>query len=80
MANMSYCRFHNTVIDFEDCAEELLTQMFNPEETEPLSREELRKAFELIDSMVYLLEELHVEIDYDQIEQAKAQIKENQNV
>lgn len=78
MANMSYCRFHNTVIDFEDCAQELLEQMFNPEETEPLSREELGKAFELLDSMVDLLQELHVEIDHDQIDQVKAQILENQ--
>lgn len=78
MANMSYCRFHNTVIDFQDCAEELLEQMFSPEETEPLSREELGKAFELLDSMVDLLEELYVEIDRAQVEQAKAQILENQ--
>lgn len=78
MANMSYCRFHNTLIDFQDCAEELLEQMFSPEETEPLSREELGKAFELLDSMVDLLEELYVEIDHDQIEQVKAQILENQ--
>jgi hypothetical protein len=78
MANMSYCRFHNTVIDFEDCSQELLEQMFNPEETEPLSKEELKKAFQLLDMMAELLQELHVEIDYDQIEQVKAQIKENQ--
>lgn len=78
MANMSYCRFHNTVIDFQDCADELLYQAFNPEETEPLSREELESAFELLDLMANLLMELHVEIDFDQIEQAKAQILENQ--
>lgn len=78
MANMSYCRFHNTVIDFQDCAYELLEQMYNPEETEPLSREELGKAFELIDSMVELLEDLCVDIDRAQVEHAKALILENQ--
>lgn len=78
MANMSYCRFHNTVIDFEDCAQELLEQMFNPEETEPLSREELGKAFELIDLAVGLLEDLYVDIDHNQIKSIKAQILENQ--
>lgn len=78
MVNMSYCRFHNTVIDFEDCAEELLDQAFNPEETEPLSREELGKAFELIDLMVGLLEDFYVDIDHNQIKSIKAQILENQ--
>lgn len=78
MANMSYCRFHNTVIDFEDCAQELLEQAFNPEETEPLSREELGKAFELIDLMVGLLEDFYVDIDHNQIKSIKAMILENQ--
>ena len=78
MANMSYCRFRNTLVDFRDCSEALLEQAYNPEDTEPLSSEELRSALQLIDEMVELLQELHVEIDYDQIEQAKAQIKENQ--
>lgn len=78
MANMSYCRFHNTVIDFQDCAEELLEQMYNPEETEPLSEDELGKALELIDAMVELLEDLCVEVNYYHVENAKAQIKANQ--
>lgn len=78
MANMSYCRFHNTLEDFEDCSNELLTQAYNPEETEPLSKEELEKAFQLMDAMVDLLQELHIEIDFDQVDQAKELILENQ--
>jgi len=78
MANMSYCRFHNTLIDFQDCAYELLDQAFNPEETEPLSQEELGKALQLIDAMVELLEDLYVDIDPNQIKSIKAQILENQ--
>ena len=78
MANMSYCRFHNTLEDFKDCSEALLEQAYNPEDTEPLSKEELKNALQLIDEMVELLQELHVEIDYDQVDQAKALIKENQ--
>lgn len=39
--NMSYCRFHNTLIDLQDCAEHL--------EDTNLSEEEHRKRVQLIE-------------------------------
>lgn len=46
MANMSYCRFHNTAIAFDDCAVTLDRMMDG--EGEPLSPEELAAAKRLI--------------------------------
>lgn len=45
MSNMSYCRFHNTVIDLQDCLEALRNVAAGDE---VLSREELAKAKELV--------------------------------
>jgi len=44
--NMSYCRFHNALIDFEDC-EGVLQDLLNGERPE-LSPEEMKKAVKLI--------------------------------
>lgn len=47
MANMSYCRFHNTLIDLEDCNEALINFLDNDENVIE-SNEERRKAKQLI--------------------------------
>lgn len=48
MSNMSYCRFHNTSIDLEDCKEELIMNECLTED-EDLSRTEFQKAKDLIE-------------------------------
>lgn len=49
MANMSYCRFHNTRIDLEDCANALENSMehkgaYFDEDFDEISQEEIRAA------------------------------------
>jgi hypothetical protein len=53
MANMSYCRFQNTLIDFRDCAA-TINAMIN-EDAEPLSDYELRAAKNLVHEAYELL-------------------------
>lgn len=48
MANMSYCRFENTLTDLRDC-QEALEDFINNDENVISSDEERRKAKELID-------------------------------
>lgn len=43
MSNMSYCRFQNTLRDFEDCREALEEQV-NDTDARPLDEHELRAA------------------------------------
>lgn len=47
MANMSYCRFQNTLTDFEDCSTSL-AEAFEGD-LGKLSREELRAAIRLVE-------------------------------
>lgn len=47
MANMSYCRFRNTLTDLSDC-QYWLEAMIHDDEVAPLSREELVAAKELV--------------------------------
>ena len=49
MANMSYCRFHNTLIDLEDCNGALLDFLDNDEAVAISSDEVRRKAKQLIE-------------------------------
>ena len=52
MSNMSYCRFHNTNLDLQDCiyyAEELIDNDGKDEYNEPLSEMEMRAMHEMID-------------------------------
>jgi hypothetical protein len=53
MANMSHCRFQNTLIDFRDCAA-TINAMIN-EDAEPLSVYELRAAKNLVHEAYELL-------------------------
>lgn len=49
MANMSYCRFHNTLIDLEDCNGALQDFLDNDDKSAISSKEERRKAKQLIE-------------------------------
>jgi hypothetical protein len=54
MANMSYCRFRNTLIDLRDCFG-ALEDMTTDEPVKPLSREELAAAEQLASTCLDLL-------------------------
>lgn len=55
MANMSYCRFHNTLADLNDC-ESALNDFINNDENTIESTEERRKAKQLIELCSYIAE------------------------
>ena len=53
MANMSYCRFHNTLSDLDDC-ETALNNFINNDENTIESAEERSKAKQLIELCKYI--------------------------
>ena len=75
MANMSYCRFHNTLSDLNDC-ESALDSFINNDENTIHSKEERSKAKKLIELCAYIAENYTVE-DID--EYAKHYDKEAEN-
>jgi hypothetical protein len=62
MANMSYCRFQNTVGDLEDCIRNLRT--LDPNDHSQNNRVELESRARLIQAAVMLLEDIGL-IDLD---------------
>lgn len=75
MANMSYCRFHNTLSDLNDC-ESALYSFINNDENTISSSEERSKAKKLIELCAYIAENYTAE-DID--EYAKHYDKEAEN-
>ena len=75
MANMSYCRFHNTLSDLNDC-ESALDSFINNDENTISSEEERSNAKKLIKLCAYIAENFTAE-DID--EYAKHQDKEAEN-
>ncbi|MNV74187.1 hypothetical protein D3C71_1673880 [compost metagenome] len=75
MSNMSYCKFHNTLIDLTDCRntiEEMVTG--DEDELFTLSREEARAAENLAEQCFDILTLLceHTGVDLDQHQDARA--------
>lgn len=60
MANMSYCRFHNTLSDLNDC-ESALNDFINNDENTIESAEERRKAKQLIELCSYIADNYSAE-------------------
>lgn len=58
MANMSYCRFHNTKMDLDDCLDAL-------REGDELSKEEFRKCKQMFKNFVEFLTDEGVVDDYE---------------
>ena len=76
MANMSYCRFHNTVIDLEDCINTL--EGYNEGELKDLSEEEKRAINKLLGRQLERLNEIKDLIDEDYSGDVDKWIKEQE--
>lgn len=55
MSNMSYCRFRNTLNDFDDCASKV-EEIINGDVDEALSREEFIAAVRLVQAAADLID------------------------
>lgn len=68
MANMSYCRFHNTRLDMDDCIEALKRAEWD---NEKISKEEVRYCKMMFDTIIEYLDDegLIDEFDYDAYEE-----------
>jgi len=75
MSNMSYCRFHNTKLDFAVCAE-VLQEMIDRETHEVLSRDELAAAQQLCGKAVRLVMALadHAGVDCGDLDKLERQM------
>lgn len=62
MANMSYCRFQNTLSDLQDCAEAIFQR-------EPVSGEERYARAKLIKECVAILQDLGVTVEDSEVDQ-----------
>ena len=76
MANMSYCRFHNTVIDLEDCINTL--EGYNERELKDLSEDEKRAINKLLGRQLERLNEIKDLIDEDYAGDVDKWIKEQE--
>lgn len=74
MANMSYCRFHNTVVDLEDCINTL--EGYNEGELKDLSEDEKRAINKLLGRQLERLNEIKDLIDEDYAGDVDKWIKE----
>jgi hypothetical protein len=75
MANMSYCRFHNTRLDVEDCIEALKEAEWDGEK---ISADEIRECKIMFDSIIEYLDYEGIiyigEFDYDAYEGWKSNL------
>ncbi len=71
MANMSYCRWENTLADLRDCANDLEERLGDPGESPPLDSRELEAAISMFHLMREMLDSVDVE-DWDDYEQVRA--------
>lgn len=58
MANMSYCRFHNTSMDMRECLQCL-------EDEEPTSNYECEKAMYMFEDILSTMQDLGIIDEYD---------------
>ena len=75
MANMSYCRFHNTLSDLRDCRA-ALEDLLDGAADYPLSKEELAKAKQLVDECQDIVNLIAVDRNQDEIDLSDRQISE----
>lgn len=73
MANMSYCRFHNTQMDLEDCLDAL-------KDNEELSKSEFMKCKQMFGSFIdFLLDEGVIEDEDGELNERLDEFFENIN-
>jgi len=66
MANMEYCRFRNTLIDFRDCLHSMeILISGDGQPGEELSRDELQAAAQLLEEAVNFIHLFADELDID---------------
>ena len=75
MANMSYCRFHNTRLDMDDCIEALKRAEWDGE---TISKEEIRYCKWMFDNIIEYLDDegLLEEFDYEAYDEWKSNLDE----
>ena len=75
MANMSYCRFHNTRLDMNDCIEALKRAEWDGEK---ISKEEIKYCEWMFDSIIEYLDDEGIidEFDWDVYEEWKESLDE----
>ena len=73
MANMSYCRFHNTRLDMDDCIEALKRAEWDGEK---ISADEIRKCKIMFDNIIEYLDDEGIidEFDWDAYEEWKSNL------
>jgi len=77
MSNMSYCRFHNTVSDLQDCIDAMDELTNLNEYGEKMSRSEFMKAMELIE-MCREVSEQFEDVDLYEMRQDWEELKEEE--
>lgn len=75
MSNLSYCRFQNTVSDFEDFLENLRDLDTSDKSWNNL--EEIRSRAKLIRPAVMMMDEIGVEIETRQVDDAIDELNED---
>ena len=75
MANMSYCRFHNTRFDMDDCIEALKRAEWDGKK---ISKEEIKYCEWMFDSIIEYLDDEGIidEFDWDVYEEWKSNLHE----
>ena len=75
MANMSYCRFHNTRLDMDDCIEALKRAEWDGKK---ISQEEIKYCEWMFDSIIEYLDDEGIidEFDWDVYEEWKSNLHE----
>jgi len=71
MANMSYCRFHNTVMDMQDCFD-AMAEAVDMQESMELSADEQRafqRMYDMLQDMQAVMDEV-TELEDKQAEEA----------
>jgi len=58
MANMSYCRYRNTLLDLQDCADAMDFDIEHSDELDPSEREDMFRLLELCSEIAMLQDRL----------------------
>lgn len=68
MANMSYCRFQNTLDDLDECLEVMQEIVHSPRTADPLSQAEHEAMLDMFNLLTDFMDGLGIELPRDQLE------------